>query len=214
MTLGRFARELLDRPVVDRLRRAAPGRSAIGWRSPTLEDVVLQAVLVERVVRAGARRRRRSERTSSAPRRAPVARSVSGRRGSGGQPSRTSPPARAGPADRRGRRSGPPREWRAAPPRLEPMSVDRAAARASSSSAASCSSIRVIVSVAKSGSLKSGHRSDEAVLAQPVAELGGLRRLRGRGEAVQVEDVARARHSRCWHPGRHRHLMSPSPSVL
>src|SRR5437899_7315828 len=56
----------------------------------------------------------------------------------------------------------------------------------------------------------------DAVLAQSLPEVTDLRRLRGRREPVEVEDSSggsRA-HSRCWHPGRQRHLIWPSPSVL
>ena len=50
----------------------------------------------------------------------------------------------------------------------------------------------------------------DVVLPEPLGEIRHFRRFRRRGEAVQVEDP----HSSVWQPGRQRHLMSPSPSVL
>ena len=48
-----------------------------------------------------------------------------------------------------------------------------------------------------------------AALTEAILEVFRLRGLRRRGEPVQVED-----HSSRWQSFRHRHLISPSPSVL
>ncbi len=76
--------------------------------------------------------------------------------------------------------------------------------------ACTCASMRLTVSVEKSGRLKSGVWTSTPCAASFGAEERRLRRLRGRGEAVQVEDV---HQSVTLQPGRQRHGIEAAPSV-
>ena len=94
------------------------------------------------------------------------------------------------------------------PPRLEPMSATGSPAASIASTI--CATMRVMVSVEKSGWFRSGASNGTAERGEFRGKERGLRRLCRRGKAVKVEDP---HQSMALHPGRQRHGIDWAPSV-
>ena len=97
------------------------------------------------------------------------------------------------------------------PPRLEPMRATGPGGRAAIV-ASTCPIIRVVVSVEKSGSLRSGQCSAHPQRGEPSGEERRLRRSGGRREAVQVDDMHHGRGGRAGAHGATACSCSPDGS--